>query len=107
MKTMANWLFSGILFGSIATLGLTGCGEAEEAYNCAEICETYGDCAGRLGADVDVTECVSSCESEADQDENFADKADQCATCLSADESCTENYGCVDDCAGVVPDVVL
>jgi hypothetical protein len=107
MKHMVNWLISGILFGCIAGLGLTGCGETEEAFNCAEICETYEDCADGLGADVDYTECVSSCENEADMDQNFAEKADSCASCLSAGDSCTGNYGCVDECAGVVPEVVL
>jgi hypothetical protein len=107
MKNITNWLISSILFGGIAALGLTGCGETEEAFNCAEICETYEDCASGLGADVDVTECVSSCENEADMDQDFADKADACASCLSIDASCTENYGCVDECAGVVPEVVL
>lgn len=107
MKKMTNWLISGVLFGGVAALVPAGCGEAEEAYNCAEICETYEDCADALGADVDYTMCVSSCETEADMDEDFADKADSCASCLSVDASCTENYGCVDECAGVVPDVVL
>ena len=107
MKHMTNWLISGIIFAGIAGLGLTACGEAEEAYNCAEICETYEDCADNLGADVDVTQCVSSCENEADMDQNFAEKADSCASCLSASDSCTENFGCTNECAGVVPEVVL
>jgi hypothetical protein len=107
MKHMANWLISGILFGCIAGLGLTGCEETEEAYNCAEICETYSDCAGELGADVDVTECVTSCENEADMSQDFKEDAERCQNCLSAADSCTESLPCANECAGVVPEVVL
>jgi hypothetical protein len=108
MKRVMNWMLSGILFGGVAGLAMAGCGEeAEEAYNCAEICETYSDCAGELGGNVDVTECVTSCEDKSDADADFKDDAEACQQCLSATESCVENLPCANECAGVVPEVVL
>lgn len=106
MKRITNWLLLGILFGGVAGLGMA-CGEAEEAYNCGVICETYSDCADKLGADVDVTQCVSSCETEADQSEEFKRDAERCQNCLSAADSCTESLPCAKECMGVVPEVVL
>jgi hypothetical protein len=107
MKNVMNWMLSGILFGGVAGLAVAGCGEAEEAYNCGEICETYSDCASELGADVDVTECVTSCENKSDMDEDFKNDAEACQNCLSAADSCVENLPCANECAGVVPEVVL
>ncbi len=103
MKRTMNWLLSGILFAGIA--GLVGCGEAKEAYNCAVICETYGDCAEEFGGDVDVTSCTSECETEADRSEDFKNDAEACQECLDQDASCAENLPCVNECAGVVPEL--
>jgi hypothetical protein len=103
MKRMVNWLLSGILVSGVA--GLAGCGETEEAYNCAEICETYGDCADALGQDVDVTSCTSECETESDRSEDFKDDAEACQNCLDANAECSENLPCIDECAGVVPEL--
>jgi hypothetical protein len=107
MKRIMNWLLSGILFAGIAGLGIAGCGEAKEAYNCGVICETYGDCAGELGGDVDVTKCTTDCENEADMSEDFKRDAEKCQDCLSAVDTCAESLPCADECAGVVPEVVL
>lgn len=108
MKHVMNWLLTGVLFAGIAGLGAAGCGEeAREAYNCAEICETYADCARELGADVDVTQCVTDCEDKADMSDDFKADAESCQQCLSAAESCVENLPCANECAGVVPEVVL
>jgi hypothetical protein len=103
MKRTMNWLLSGILLSGIA--GLVGCGETKEAYNCAVICETYGDCADELNVDVDVTACTMECETEADESEDFKNDAEACQDCIDQDASCTENVPCVDECAGVVPGI--
>ncbi|HWN72137.1 MAG TPA: hypothetical protein VNM90_31075 [Haliangium sp.] len=106
MKNMMNWLLSGALFAGIAGLGMAGCGETKEAYNCAEICETYSDCASKLNIDVDVTECVTSCENKADKDEEFKQDAEACQECLSPADSCKDSLPCASECAGVVPEVL-
>jgi hypothetical protein len=105
MNRKINWLLSGLLLAGIAGLGMTSCGEAEEAYNCAEICETYSDCAGNLGVDIDVTACVNDCEDESDRSEDFKQDAEECQVCLDANESCAENIPCAGACAGVVPEL--
>jgi hypothetical protein len=103
MKRTMNWLLSGILFSGIA--GLVGCGEAEEAYNCATICETYDDCADELNVDIDVTACTSECETEADESEDFKSDAEACQECIDQNASCLENVPCVNECRGVVPEL--
>lgn len=103
MKRIGNWLLSGILFTGIA--GLAGCGETEEAYNCAEICETFGDCAEELNQDLDVTSCASDCETESDESEAFKDDAEACQECLDANAECSENLPCIGECAAVVPGI--
>lgn len=108
MKRITNWLLAGVLVAGIAGLGTAGCGEeARELYNCGVICESYSDCAGELGIEVDLTECVSSCEDTADRDDDFAQTAQACQECLSEADSCVDSLPCVDECAGVVPEVVL
>lgn len=103
MKRMVNWLLSGILLSGIT--GLVGCGETEEAYNCAEICETFSDCAEELNQDIDLTECASECETESDQSEEFKDDAEACQECLDATAECSDNLPCVNECAAVVPGI--
>ena len=103
MKRIGNWLLSGILLTGIA--GLAGCGETEEAYNCAEICETFGDCAEEIGQDLDVTSCASDCETESDESEAFKDDAEACQECLDANAECSDNLPCIDECAAVVPGI--
>jgi hypothetical protein len=85
---------------SAALTGLTGCAdEVDELFDCTQICERYSDC---FDADYDVDSCVNRCEDNADADEDFAEQADACETCLD-DRSCTGSFACVSECAGIVP----
>lgn len=108
MKCMVNWLLASAFLGCVALGGLSGCGEAEELYNCTRICETAGDCAGMVGQDLDVTACINECEDESDVNPEFEQAAEACQECLEAGEECTaENIPCTDECATVVPDLAL
>lgn len=100
-------LFGFLFVPCFLFIGLGACGEAEELYNCAKLCETYGDCAEELGAEADEIACIDQCETKADQDEGFAQAADRCSACLDAVDTCTENFPCVTECTDVLPDVVF
>ena len=76
----------------------TGCQEAENAYNCDQICDRYRDC---FDANYDATACQSRCENKAEES-GFADKAESCEACVD-DRSCTGSFSCVDECVGIVP----
>lgn len=67
----------------VLSLAITGCSAVEERLDCRDICTDYDDCLG----DVDVGNCVDSCE-----DQNHRD-IDDCDACLDSD-----GMGCV-DCA--------
>jgi hypothetical protein len=108
MRNMVNWLLSGILFAGIAGLSSLGCGEeAKAVYNCGEICRTYRDCAGKLGANVDAKKCTTDCDDKARHNKNFRNDAEECQDCLSSVDECKDTLPCADECAGVVPAVVL
>jgi hypothetical protein len=74
------------------------CTEAENAYNCDQICDRYKDC---FDANYDADACQSSCEDKAD-DAGFAEKASDCESCID-DKSCTGSFACADECVGIVP----
>ena len=108
MKDMVNWVLSGILFAGIAGLGSIGCGEeAKAVYNCGEICRTYSECAKKVGADVDTTDCTKKCEDKARDDKDFRMDAEECQDCLSGANECKDTLPCANECAGVVPRVTL
>jgi hypothetical protein len=85
---------------SVPVLSLAACGEADELFDCTQICNRYDEC---VDEDSDVTACVDQCEDNADGEngEAFADQADECETCLD-DRSCAESFPCTDECAGVI-----
>ncbi len=90
------------LFASFVLLTplASGCAdEVDQAFDCSQICNRYSDC---FDADYDVDACEDRCRDNADADEDFAEQADGCETCLD-DRSCSGSFACVDECAGVVP----
>jgi hypothetical protein len=95
MKGTVPVLLAGGLFG----LAGVSCSDADEAYDCANICEKYSDC---IDDDLDELDCIDRCEDNADADSDFADMADDCEACID-DESCVDAaVECTDECAVVV-----
>jgi hypothetical protein len=88
-----------LAFASIIFAGSAGCSEVDEAFDCAQICGRYSDC---FDANYDVDACRNRCESNADTEPGFADKADACENCLD-DRSCTGSFACTSECVGIVP----
>ena len=93
--------FLGVVF--MAGLGLSmlgSCSEADELVDCQKICSRYEEC---VDDEFDVSECRSKCETNADKDEAFAKKADECESCVD-DKSCTGAvFNCGVQCVGIVP----
>lgn len=92
------WMVTGLVLGG-ALLG--GCAEdIDEQFDCWAICDKYAEC---VSDDYDVEECADSCETEADNSEEFGDKADACESCID-DRSCVESvFPCAAECSGIVP----
>lgn len=79
---------------------VVGCDDADEAFDCLAICDRYSEC---VSDEYDVDECADRCEMNADEDANFADKADSCEACID-DRSCVEAaFPCAAECSGIVP----
>src|SRR5688572_19578501 len=88
--------FASLVLGAVSTGSLSGCGETDEAFDCAQVCSAYDDC---VDGDTDQTECVSACEDWADENQDNADRLDDCENCLDGN-SCVESaFQCLDECA--------
>jgi len=69
------------------------------SYDCHVICERYQDC---VDGNYDVGNCVDRCTDDAERDEDYAQRADDCQECLD-EKACGESVACVDECIGIVP----
>jgi hypothetical protein len=98
---MKKILMSLVASGSLlfAAASFTACGEADEAIDCAKICNKYAEC---VEEDYDETACIERCETKADEDENFAEATDDCESCID-ERSCGESWVCIDECIAIVP----
>lgn len=94
---MRKTLLSAFVVSCFAFVQL-GCGEADRAIDCAQICKKFDDCFG----DSNSEDCVDRCEDKADADADFEEKVDDCENCLD-DTSCSEaTVGCTDECAVII-----
>jgi hypothetical protein len=76
-------------------LVLSGCKS-----DCTVACERKQEC---WRANTDVEECTTTCEQKSEDDQNFANQAEECAECVSKDLVCSELLNrCGDDCLSVV-----
>ena len=77
-----------------------GCGAADRAYDCNQICNKYKDC---VNANYDVDACTTRCRDNAANSESYEDQADECQACVD-DRSCAGAvFGCGGECVGIVP----
>ncbi|ACY17856.1 hypothetical protein [Haliangium ochraceum] len=104
MKNTSKSMLASAIFALAAMWGLSACGEADELYNCVDICDSVNDCAEEIGVDdFDRSECASECEDESDADEDYRQAAAECEECLDGRDECTDTFPCLDECATVVP----
>jgi hypothetical protein len=91
---MKNAILASII-AAVSLFAVPACDEADEAFDCANVCDKYDECVG----DVDTDQCIDSCTDWADENENNADRLDDCEECVE-DRSCVESaFGCVAECA--------
>ena len=72
---------------------------AENALDCNAICDKYKECWNK---DYDESRCRTNCRDKANSDNTFEAKVDMCAACVE-DKSCAGTFGCVTECAPIVP----
>lgn len=88
-----------IVAGAFAASGCFATNAIDNALDCDDICDRYADC---FDPTYDVGSCKSRCESDANDNEQFADRVELCTDCLDA-TSCTEAFTCASECSGIVP----
>jgi hypothetical protein len=77
-----------------------GCSEVKNAYDCNHICSRYSEC---FDTSYDVDTCESKCKDSANDNDAFANKADDCQSCED-DMSCAgATFNCGAQCIGIVP----
>jgi hypothetical protein len=74
-------------------------GPIDRALDCSSICNRFEEC---FDSDFDSQSCAEDCRNNAQEDQDFADQADACESCID-ERACTENFSCVDECFGIVP----
>jgi hypothetical protein len=81
-------------------VGFTSCDEADEAFDCHNICDDYKRC---YDSNFDVGSCRSECRKEADRSQNFEARLDGCSSCVSNQESCaSKTFNCATQCTGII-----
>jgi hypothetical protein len=85
--------------GFVTALLISGCG-IKNAVDCDGICNRYQSC---FDSSYDTGACESRCRDNADKDDDFASKVDDCHNCID-DKSCASaTFNCGTPCANIVP----
>ncbi len=95
---MRTWIVSFAVFLCVPA-GLA-CDTAKTAFDCQAVCSRYQSC---FDSGYDVSACRSRCRDNAQKDNTWETKANNCASCID-DKSCTSaTFNCATECAGIVP----
>src|SRR5262245_41246551 len=82
MKKKAVSLFLGAALAAIVgfAAGAGGCDEAQNAWNCSDLCNRYRDC---FNHDFDTGACSSRCQSLANNHQIQDERANACQDCMN------------------------
>lgn len=89
----------GVFVSGLACVSATACGDEDltNTVDCAQICNRFSDCV----TEIDVTQCIDTCEVRADRSDEVEARTELCEECIDG-ASCEEAEPCWDDCP-VVP----
>jgi hypothetical protein len=78
---------------------LAGCGAAETAFDCQQICSRYQTC---YDPSYDVGACRDRCRAKAENDPTVMSEAAKCDDCIG-DKSCiSATFNCATECGALV-----
>ena len=96
-KIGMSWIAGALMMGTMA------CDDgvadtSENAAKCQQICNAVDECTDGDNS----TDCRKECVDNSEND-GFEESMEECAACVEAENSCTENVlECTAECAGVV-----
>ena len=98
-KKLATAFLGAALAATVSFVGAGGCDSTQNAFNCSDLCNRYRDC---FDHSYDVGACSSRCQSNANSNQNFDERANSCQNCLN-ENSCAGAALSCPSCAGIVP----
>jgi hypothetical protein len=97
MRTLRSLCFLAL---SLTAPILGGCGAAETAFDCEQVCTRYRDC---YNSSYDVGACRDRCRTNAANDPTVMSDAAKCDDCIG-DKSClSATFNCATECGAIVP----
>jgi hypothetical protein len=100
MKKKAVAIFLGAALAAIVGfVGAGGCDNAQNAFNCHDLCNRYQSC---FDKSYDTGACENRCTDLANSNQNIDERANRCQNCLN-DNSCAGAAFNCPDCTGIVP----
>jgi len=75
---------------STALLGSVGCSTLDRAADCQKVCDKKKECADK---NYDVVACVDYCRMQAQQNESYSQKLNDCSACFET-RACAEALEC-------------
>ena len=92
-------IVSAALAAILTFVGAGGCDEAEEFFDCEDVCVRYRDC---FDSAYNVDACRDRCEARADADDRIEEAADACEQCIGVNSCLSATFNCP-VCANIVP----
>jgi hypothetical protein len=99
LKKTSVMVVGAALAAIVSFVGAGGCDETQNAYNCSDLCNRYRDCFDQT---YDTSACSSRCQTQANNSQNFDERANSCQNCLN-ENSCAGAALTCPSCAGIVP----
>jgi hypothetical protein len=100
LRKVAVMLVGAALALIVSFVGAGGCEEAQNAFNCADLCNRYQDCFDKT---YDTSACEIRCESYANVNAATHDAANRCQNCLNQSACAQATAVNCPDCAGLIP----
>jgi hypothetical protein len=100
MLKKASVMIVGVVVAAMLSfVGAGGCDEAQNAFNCTDLCNRYRDC---FDHSYDTGSCSSRCQDNANSNQNFDERANSCQNCMNDNSCAAATFSCP-SCAGIVP----
>lgn len=81
-------------------IAFAGCQPVDAHFDCTNVCQKYHDC---FDDGYDVSSCVSRCQSNATNNDNYYVTVNNCDSCIAGKSCGNATFSCGGECSNVVP----